>query len=107
MIQIEDLRERIAVYHKAERWNLRLKIAGIIVVILSAFGIVAAIDMRAEEATAAPDSRLTVDLADCPPLTTESLPFVSFHIRITADDQPVVTGCTRYAKRSYIPRPTR
>jgi hypothetical protein len=54
----EDLRHHIASSRERDHWNMRLKLAGIIVIILSAFGIVGRIDMEVEQAkvdTAAAD----------------------------------------------------
>jgi hypothetical protein len=49
-------------------------------------------------------SRLTVDLAHCPPLDDKSLPIVSFTITMRGDGTPEVQGCTRWQKRIQVKR---
>lgn len=51
-------------------------------------------------ATPAP-TRITVDLADCPPPQPGLTDQVVFFISSQADHQPEVHGCTRIAERSF------
>jgi len=59
MTTIEDVRRSIAACRDRDRWLLRMKLAGIVAFILSAFAIVGAIDMSVEEAKE--DARLSAE----------------------------------------------
>ena len=50
MTTIEDVNRHRDEYRNRDRWTMRMKLAGIIVIILSAFGIVGRIDMEVEQA---------------------------------------------------------
>ena len=122
MIAPEDLRHRIAAlrrcsgqaYRERERWNMRLKIAGIMVILLSAFGIVGAIDMRADVATAkatrdavqrhAAARALERGLRACPPAGPGMTNVLLMVIHSTPNAGVTVSGCSRIAERSYLPR---
>ncbi len=62
-------------------------------------------DWRAEQ-TAAIVAATIQSITDkhCPPEDGESLPLVTLHIRVQADDKPEIFGCTRYLKRPFVPR---
>jgi hypothetical protein len=110
----EDLRYRIAGYRDRERWNMRLKLAGIMVIVLSAFGLVGAIDMRADEATAAATREATQRFAAaralerglraCPPAGPGMTDVLLMVIHSRPDLGVTVSGCSRIAERSYLPR---
>jgi hypothetical protein len=114
MIANQNFRHRIDSDQARARWTMRMKIAGIVVIVLSAFGIVGAIDMRAEEATAATTHEAMQRLAaarelerglrDCStagPGMTDVLVMV---VHSPAGTGPTVTRCFRIAERSSLPR---
>jgi len=115
MTSPEDLRHHIASYGERDRWHMGLKIAGIIVIILSAFGIVGAIDMRADEATAAATHEAMQRLAAarelerglraCPPAGPGMTDVLLMVVHSTPDTGVTVSGCSRIAERSYLSRP--
>jgi len=131
----EDLRYRIAAlrrcsgqaYRERERWNMRLKLAGIMVIVLSAFGVVGAIDMQAELAAENPPAaaasspfakggfggfpqrlaaarELERGLRACPPAGPGMTDVLLMVVHSTPDTGVTVSGCSRIAERSYLPR---
>jgi hypothetical protein len=113
----EDLRDRIAVYRNRDRWMMRMKIAGIVAFILSAFALVGAIDMRAEQATEAATQEavqrfavareLERGLRACPAAGSGMTDVLLMVIHSRTDTGITVSGCSRIAERSYLPRTTR
>jgi hypothetical protein len=121
MTPLNDLRRSYSSFLAQEaardrdRWILRMKIAGIVAFILSAFALVGAIDMRAEEATSAQvhehmqrlaaARELERGLRGCPPAGPGMTDVVVMVVRYESDIVPVVEHCMRFTERSYLPRP--
>ena len=130
MTTIEDVKRITAARRDRGRWILRMKIAGIIMIIISAFGIVGAFDMRAEEAATNPPAtvasspfdkgglggfqqrlaaarELERGLRGCPPAGPGMTDVVVMVVRYESDIVPTVEHCMRFAERSYLPRRAR
>ena len=116
MTTIEDVNRHRDEYRNRERWTSRIKIAGILMIIISAFGIVGAIDMQAElaservtsnEKRAAAARELERGLRGCPPAGPGMTNVVVMVVRYESDIVPVVEYCMRFAERSYLPRRAR
>jgi len=110
----EDLRYRIAGYRERARWTMSVKLAGIVMIIISAFGVVGAIDMRADEATAAATRDATQrqaaaralerGLRACPAAGPGMTDVLLMVVHSRSDTGVTVSGCSRIAERSYLPR---
>lgn len=97
-----------------DRWMLRMKVAGIVIFILSAFGIVGTIEMQAEQASqdqvhqamqrAAAARELERGLRKCPPPGEGMTDVVVMIVKYTADADPTVERCLRFAEARYLPR---
>jgi len=125
MIAVEDLRHRIAAYRDRLNWTMRMKLAGIMVIVLSAFGLVGAIDMQAEiasERATSNEQRVTHHdlmqrlaaarelergLRGCPPAGPGMTDVVVMVVRYESDIAPRVEHCMRFAERTYLPRRAR
>jgi len=125
MTTIEDFNRNTAAKRDRERWTMRMKIAGIIMIIISAFGLVGAIDMQAEiasERATSNEQRVTHHdlmqrlaaarelergLRGCPPAGPGMTDVVVMVVRYESDIVPRVEHCMRFAERSYLPRRAR
>ena len=83
------------------------KLPLIVLLLMGAYAIACGIDRWADredgDRHSSPITRHTVDLTACTPAHVKVTPVVTFTIRITADDKPVVLGCTTYAATNTIP----
>ena len=125
MTTIEDVNRHRDEYRNLVRWTSRLKIAGILMIVISAFGIVGAIDMQAEiasERATSNEQRVTHHdlmqrlaaarelergLRGCPPAGPGLTDVVVMVVRYESDIVPTVEHCMRFSERSYLPRRAR
>jgi len=115
MLISDTLRRRLILdEHARERWILSMKLAGIILIVLCAFGLVARVDMEADLVEAAPSTlvpeyhRLAVDISGCtPPRWFSVTPIVEVLIESTSDLGWTAIGCTRFAPARSKPLPSR
>ena len=118
MTSLDDHRRNYAAFAAAQsnraRWTNRMAVAGLVVIVLSVFGIVGAIDRRVEEETApqvhermqraAAAAEFERGLRSCPPYGPGFTDQVVMIMRYDTFDAPTVTRCLRIAERSFAPR---
>lgn len=85
-----------------QRWQTALKYLGVAAAIIFGTGTVTLVLDR----DVAPATRFIVDLADCPEITPDDVPVVTFVVTLTSDLKPESYRCISWNKReAFKPKP--